>query len=133
MNIGLLAVDQPYLAVCSSRTSQSRRVLLDYYCRTSTIGSMTNEQLFEDLKQFIAATVTQQTSDVRGDIAQVKSDLAEVKGDIADVKRNVERLEKKVDDGFAGIATIIETVNTRTDDLEDGVNVRLTRLEHRAA
>lgn len=94
---------------------------------------MTNEQLFEDLKQFIAATVTQQTSDVRGDIAQVKSDLAEVKGDIADVKRNVERLEKKVDDGFAGIATIIETVNTRTDDLEDGVNVRLTRLEHRAA
>lgn len=101
---------------------------------------MTNEQLFEDLKQFIAATVTQQTSDIRGDIAQVKDDLTEVKhdvaaikDDIADMKRNVERLEKKVDDGFAGIATIIETVNTRTDDLEDGVNVRLTRLEHRAA
>lgn len=98
----------------------------DYH---GAIHHMTNEQLFEDLKQFIAATVTPQTSDVRGDIAQVKSGLAEVKGD-------VKRLEKKVDDGLAGINTIIETINTRTDDLEDkidGVNIQLTKLEHHIA
>jgi predicted nucleic acid-binding Zn-ribbon protein len=82
------------------------------------MDSMTNEQMLEDLKQFIAV----QTTDIRDDIA--------------DVKRNVERLEKKVDDGFAGISTIIETINTRIDHVEDKVDemdIQLKRLKHRAA
>jgi ubiquinone biosynthesis protein UbiJ len=97
---------------------------------------MTNEQLFEDLRQFIAATVTQQTSDVRGDIAEVKSDVSSMKDDITGIKSDLARLERKVDDGFAGASAVVETTNTRVDDLEDKadkVDVRLKRLEHRVA
>jgi hypothetical protein len=67
---------------------------------------MTNEQLFEDLKQFIAATVTQQTSDIRGDIAQVTDDLTEVKGKVATIDSKVEKLRQEISDGFAGIAVL---------------------------
>lgn len=101
---------------------------------------MTNEQLFEDLKQFIAVTVTQQTSEIRQDITEVKGDVAEIKGDLAEVKQDVQgmrndlvRLERKVDDGFAGVGATIEIINQRIDDLETDMNARFTKLEPRAA
>ncbi|HKR82460.1 MAG TPA: hypothetical protein VJR27_05710 [Candidatus Saccharimonadales bacterium] len=70
---------------------------------------MTNEELFEDLKQFIATTVSQQMSQLE------------------------ERLDRKLDDVQAAIA---DTLGTTTERLEDSVQNhehRITRLEHRAA
>lgn len=73
------------------------------------LAHMTNEELFEDLKQFIATTVSQQMSQLE------------------------ERLDRKLDDVQAAIA---DTLGTTTERLEDSVQNhehRITRLEHRAA
>ncbi|HEY1645619.1 MAG TPA: hypothetical protein VGF75_04540 [Candidatus Saccharimonadales bacterium] len=72
---------------------------------------------FDDLKQFVETAVNQ--SELR-----IKEDI---KGD---VRKELKKLEKKVDDGFAGIAKIIENpINSRLDDHED----RLVKLEQIAA
>jgi predicted nucleic acid-binding Zn-ribbon protein len=104
--------------------------------RVITVSTMTNEELFEDLKQLIVATVTQQTSDVRRDIADVKDNVAALEASIADVKHDITgikhdlvRLECKVDNGFAGIGTTVEIINQQIDE----VDTQLMKLEHRAA
>ena len=51
----------------------------------------------EDLKQFIVATVSQ--SEAR-------------------LESRLERLERKVDNGFAGVAEAIETIHELIDDLD---------------
>ncbi|MEO6760911.1 MAG: hypothetical protein ABI220_00850 [Candidatus Saccharimonadales bacterium] len=83
-----------------------------------------NEDSLNDLKQFIAATVSQATSDMatKDDIANMatRNDIANMatKGDIAKLSSQITDLELKVD-------TIAETLN---DDLNDH-EVRITKLE----
>jgi len=63
-----------------------------------------NEDVITDLKQFIAGAITQQTSDIRQDIQQLD--------------KRVGSLEAKVDDGFSGIAEILEDMNISTGIVE---------------
>lgn len=76
-----------------------------------------NEDQLNDLKQFIAATVSQATANMA------------TKDDISSLENRLERLEKKVDDGFAGVADALDQTNERMDDFDQ----RLTRLEQQAA
>jgi hypothetical protein len=72
-----------------------------------------DENTLNDLKQFIAATVSQATANMA-----TKDDIA--------------RLEKKVDDGFAGVGDAIEDINKRIDEQYKEVDQRITRLEQQS-
>lgn len=63
-----------------------------------------NDEQFDDLKQFIETTVSQ-TEDRLND--------------------RLDELDKKIDDGFAGIGDVVNTVNEGLDDHE----TRITTLE----
>jgi hypothetical protein len=108
---------------------------------------MTNEELFQDLKQFITATVSQQAAhlatkdDIDGVVQRI--DLIEVKmATKEDLKATEDRLSTKIDrvqDAIAETLTkAVEAVDT-TKKVEghdkDGKELerRLTRLEHRTA
>ena len=66
-----------------------------------------NEEIIADFKQFIASTISQQTSDLRGDIQEMRGDIQEMRGDI-------KRLDQKIDDLSISVAEAIETTNEET-------------------
>lgn len=72
-----------------------------------------------DLKQFIAATISQQTSDLRQDIDRID--------------KKVEGLDRKIDDRTDEILSAIgEYTKTRFEVIEEDqkqMNIRLTKLE----
>lgn len=55
-----------------------------------------NQDVIDDLRQFITATVSQQLADVatKDDIAELRNEL---KGDISSLDKKIVRLDKKVD------------------------------------
>lgn len=71
-----------------------------------------NDAQLNDLKQFIT-----------GKVSQTESHLSE----------RIGRLEKKMDEGFAGVGEAIEVVIAHIDSSPTVVNQRLTNLEHRAS
>ncbi len=85
---------------------------------------MTNEQLFDDLKQFILATVTQATSGMA-----TKDDISNMatKDDVADMatKNDIAELKSQINDMDLKISTIAEAHSELFDDHE----IRLLRLE----
>ncbi len=89
-----------------------------------------NDDQLNDLKQFIAATVSQSTAHLatKDDLNSVKSDLGSVKGDLSELKTDLKRLEQKVDDGFAGIGDAIEDLHKQQSDTDQ----RVTKLEQQA-
>ena len=89
--------------------------------KSATIKSM-NDQQFDDLKQFIATTVGQTE--------------ARLEQRIEGVENRLERLDRKMDDGFAGISEVVETINTRLDDQDKHdkeIERQLTTLKTRTA
>jgi hypothetical protein len=90
---------------------------LDFIPRLAhTKRAMTNEELYNDLKQFIAATVSQEVDGLRKELR-------------ADIKA----LDKKLDTVQDAIA---ETLTHATEPLDATVQdheQRLRRLEHRSA
>lgn len=50
-----------------------------------------NGEVIEGLKQFIAASITLQTTEIRGDISGIRVDISEVRSDI-------KKLDAKIDD-----------------------------------
>jgi len=81
-----------------------------------------NDQQFDDLKQFIATTVGQTE--------------ARLEQRIEGVENRLERLDRKMDDGFAGISEVVETINTRLDDQDKHdkeIERQLTTLKTRTA
>jgi tetrahydromethanopterin S-methyltransferase subunit G len=76
---------------------------------------MSDHQL-EDLKQFIAAMISQ--SEVRLETRLTK---------------RIDNLEQKVDDGFAGVGEALDEINTRLDKRDAEVDGRLSKLEVQAA
>lgn len=81
-----------------------------------------------DLKQFIAATVSQATADMA-----TKNDIANMatKEDIVNMstKEDIKRLEVKIDDLDLKVDTIADTLNEHLNDHEE----RLTKLEQQVA
>ncbi len=73
-----------------------------------------NEDIIQDLKQFITATIMQQTSDLRTEIVNLDS-----------------KLSNKIDDLSASVGDAIESVNESTDAQLKDHEVRIARLEHK--
>lgn len=76
-----------------------------------------DDQQFDDLKQLIASVVSQSESWLRKDLP--------TKGEM---NAGFDRLEKKIDDGFAGVGDALESIHAQLDAHE----VRLTNLEQAA-
>jgi fatty acid/phospholipid biosynthesis enzyme len=92
-----------------------------------------NDDVIADLKQFIAATVSQQMSgfvtkdDLKGlatkdDIARVEGDIAVIKNDVTGLKGGVARVEQKIDDLQESVA---EALNNANDAVEEQIDKRL--------
>jgi uncharacterized protein involved in exopolysaccharide biosynthesis len=85
-----------------------------------------DDAVIADLKQFIAATVSQNTADIRGDVALLKQDVAHLDDRIA-------RLETKVDVLSQSVAEALDMSNEATQTQLDEHDRRLIRLEHKSA
>ncbi len=77
-----------------------------------------DDDTIADLKQFIAATLAQELSGIKTDMVEVKADLS--------------KLNKKVDDGFAGVGDAIEELSNHVQGQLDNHETRITVLEHPA-
>lgn len=76
-------------------------------------------RILEDMKQFTVAMVSQQTSDIRGDLGNIRGDFT--------------RLEEKVDGIAAGMGTAFDASNEVVDGQLKNHEDRILRLEKRAA
>lgn len=99
---------------------------------------MTNEELFTDLKQFITATVSQQTARLEQRINVIEITMA-TKDDIKEVEQRltarIDGLDDKIDQVQDAIADTLVQVTEALDMTEQAHDheTRLRRLEHRAA
>lgn len=89
---------------------------------------MTNEELFQDLKQFITATVSQQMAHVA-----TKDDIQDVRSDVEGLSRRLTAVESKLDQVQDAIADTLTQAAEATDATLQDHDKRLRRLEHRAA
>lgn len=93
---------------------------------------MTNEELFADLKQFIEATVSQQTAHLDNRIDGVEKRMDTMEATLA-TKDDIQQLDQKLDAVQDAIAdTLTHTTETTDATLQDHEH-RLQRLEHKAA
>ncbi|HUC95633.1 MAG TPA: hypothetical protein VMR76_01585 [Candidatus Saccharimonadia bacterium] len=84
----------------------------------------------QDLKQFIAATVTQQTSDLQSDISGLHNNIATIHSDL----KNLDvKLSLKIDNLSKSVADALDTTNEVTDSKLKDHEKRIVRLEHKAA
>lgn len=81
---------------------------------------MTNEELLQDLKQFISATVSQQTAGLatKDDIVRLEVRIDKTDAKLDEVK---ERLE--------GVAGMVEDMHKKVNEHD----LRIERLEHKFA
>jgi predicted transport protein len=75
-----------------------------------------NEDVIADLKQFIAATVSQNTADIR-----------------SDMQRLDDKLSHKIDDLSDSVAEAISSSNDTVQNAIDNHELRITTLEQQAA
>ena len=75
-----------------------------------------NDDMLNDLKQFIVATVTQQTTDIRDEMRQ-----------------GFRQVEQKIDDLSASVAQALDTSNEDTAKQLDDHEARITQLEAKTA
>lgn len=89
---------------------------------------MNTEEVIDDLKQFIAATVSQATADMA-----TKADLADLatKEDLADVRGEVTSLRSEMNQRFDDLDLQVKTIADAHAEMLDDHDQRLTRLEHR--
>ena len=85
-----------------------------------------NDEVVEDLKQFIAATVSQHVSEVVGRLDKVDGRLDKVDG-------RLDRVERKIDDLSGYVAEALESSNEATDMQFKDHDKHMTRLEQKAA
>ncbi len=105
-----------------------------------------NEEIIADFKQFIASTISQQTSDLRGDmqetrgdiqemrgdIQELRGDMQEMRGDIQELRSDVKRLDQKIDDLSMSVAEAIEATNEETYKQLQNNDIRIKQLEAKA-
>jgi acetate kinase len=91
---------------------------------------MFNEELFDDLKQFITTQNSQLEERLRSDMV-TKDDIASIKNDMATLakKADLVDVDEKLDEILKAVG---ERVVHADDTLRDHER-RITRLEHRAA
>ncbi|MDZ7786051.1 MAG: hypothetical protein U5L95_02930 [Candidatus Saccharibacteria bacterium] len=91
-----------------------------------------NDDTIQDLKQFIATTVSQQTSDLA-----TKEDITNLEKDISSLEKNISKLDKKlstkIDDLAASVGEALDTSNEAIDNQLEDHNKRISKLEQKAA
>ncbi len=85
-----------------------------------------NDDTIADLKQFIAATISQQTTDLREDMSEMKADLHVVKDGLVLVNKKVDNLSNAVGEA-------LDTSNTATDQQLKDHEQRIVQLEQKPA
>lgn len=98
------------------------------------------EDIINDLKQFIAATVHQQTSDIKDDIAKIDSKVTNLDSKVSSLDSKVSSLDSKVtalddkiEESTQEILSVIgESTEARFTEIEENaqeLNTRLVKLE----
>jgi len=82
-----------------------------------------NDDQLEDLKQFVAALISQSEQRVKVDLEQIKDEL----------KQEIKAVQNDMAEGFAGVGEAIEETHKQTDDQFRIVDTRLTKLEQQLA
>lgn len=80
-----------------------------------------NDDVVQDLKQFIASTISQQTAEFA-----TKDDINRLA-----TKDDINRLETKVDDLSGAVAEALDTSNEAVGEQIADHDSRITRLEHK--
>ena len=85
---------------------------------------------FDDLKQFIEATVSQSEMRITAQIDE-KIGVVDAKIDSLDKKidNKIDQLREEMLDGFTGVGEAIDGINDRLDVTDKVVDQRLTKLE----
>jgi predicted nucleic acid-binding Zn-ribbon protein len=97
---------------------------------------MTNEQLFDDLKQFIATTVSQQTADLGQRIDGVEQRLDTIETKMAtkeDLAALRQELKQDSKDTREAIAESMDQLNDDVGATLKDHDKRIRRLEHKLA
>ena len=88
--------------------------------------AISNEDMIQDLKQFIGATV-------HGEMSGMKSEIvSELRGDIFEIKIDLKNLNQKINDVDEKIDTIIDAVGEKViilDKTTANHERRITKLE----
>jgi hypothetical protein len=84
-----------------------------------------NEDVIEDLKQFIATAVSQQIADVRSDIEKMDNKLS------SDIQSLDNKLSNKIDDLSDSVAEAIQAGNDSTDAQLNDHKQRIYKLEQK--
>jgi len=102
-----------------------------------------NEDVIADLKQFIAATMSQQTADITTRVSELTTRVDDIaanmatKDDLADLDKKlsgkIDRLETKVDDIQSAIGDALDTSNDAIHAQLQDHERRITRLEPKHA
>ena len=82
-----------------------------------------NDDVIQDLKQFIAVTVSQQTSDMA-----TKEDISNMA-----TKEDIEKIEDKIDNLSSSVAEAIEQTNEVQDSQIKDHEDRIVKLEQKTA
>jgi hypothetical protein len=75
-----------------------------------------NDELLDDLKQFIDSRISQSEQLLKAEFTQ-----------------QLQITNQKVDDGLAGVGEAVEQINQRLDEYDKEVDQRLINLEHQVA
>ncbi len=96
-----------------------------------------NETTIQDLKQYIAATVSGQVSDLRTDIQYICIDIKDIRTDIQDIRTDIQQLDEKlttkIDDLAQSVAEAMDNSNESTDTQLLDHEGRISRLEQKTA
>ena len=82
-----------------------------------------NDDQLDDLKQFIAASVSQPELRIRDDMDKR----------FDNVSAEFRAVREEIADGFAGVGEAVEEMNNRADQQGKAVDKRLAKLEQKAA
>lgn len=93
-----------------------------------------DEDLLADLKQFITATVSQQTSELSAEISRVDEKLSnEISRINGKLSAEISRVDEKLDQIAGSIADALDATHQTTDEQLRGHEHRIARLEHKTA
>jgi uncharacterized coiled-coil protein SlyX len=89
--------------------------------------SIRDEDVIQDLKDFITATVR---SEIKSELSV---QLAPIKENISELQDGLERVDQKIDDLASSVGEAISTSNDETGDQLKNHETRIKRLELRTA
>lgn len=92
-----------------------------------------DEDIIADFKQFIAVTVSQQTSDLRGDFNKMDVKLDKLSNRVDILSDKIDEVDVKLDTISAAVGERFEESTAKTTSQLDNHEVRITKLEHTPA